>query len=76
MKLIEAQQVYKAFECKKRKRDEMETPTQEPKKQTTITKEQMDEVKKVAQQCESEDFRQSVREYYKEGSSKKPIDLT
>lgn len=78
MQALEAQQVYKAFECKKRKRDEMETPTQRPvsKKQTTITKERMDEIKKVAQRCESEEFRQAVREYYEEGSSNKPIDLT
>ena len=56
----------------------METPTQrpEPKKQTTLTKEQMDEVKQVAQRFESEDFRQAVMEYYKEGSANKPIDLT
>lgn len=75
MQALEAQQVYK---CKKRKRDEMETPTQrpEPKKQTTLTKEQMDEVKQVAQRFESEDFRQAVMEYYKEGSANKPIDLT
>lgn len=78
MDLIEAQQVHKAFECKKRKRRDMETPTQqpEPKKQTTLTKEQMDQVKKVAQRFESEEFRQAVTEYYKEGSSNKPIDLT
>jgi len=77
MQALEAQQVHKAFECKKRKRD-METPTQrpEPKKQTTITKERMDEIKKVAKKFESEKFRQAVREYYKEGSSNKPIDLT
>lgn len=77
MQALEAQQVHKAFECKKRKRD-METPTQrpDPKKQTTITKERMDEIKKVAQRCESEEFRQAVAEYYKEGSSNMPIDLT
>lgn len=75
MQALEAQQVYK---CKKRKRDEMETPTQQPesKKQTTLTKEQMDEIKKVAKKFESEEFRQAVMEYCKEGSANKPIDLT
>ena len=78
MNALEAQQVHKAFECKKRKRDEMETPTRRPacNNQTTLTKEQMDEVKEVAKKLESGDFRQAIREYFKEGSANKPIDLT